>query len=172
MSRGPRSTADMVRTMLVLLGAVALLVLLVPRPSSVPPEPVDLAQAVPAAREVLGYEPAAPVPPGWTVTSARIRRDTGDLPSWTVNYLTAQGGYVGLVQADGWSERWQDSLTHGGAQQGDEVLAGRTWERFEMPERRITSLLNRSGQATTLVLVKEGGLDDATTLASLLPDAP
>ncbi len=86
-----KSGADMLRTMLVMLVAVGFLVLLVPRPSSVPRAVVDLSSAADQAGDVLGFAPATPVPQGWTVTSARVRRDTGDLPSWTINYLTARG---------------------------------------------------------------------------------
>lgn len=172
MSRGLRTTTDMLRTMLVMAAAVGLLVLLVPRPTSVPRPVVDLASAADQAGAALGFTPATPVPQGWTVTSARVRRDTDDLPSWTINYLTEDESYVGLVQADGWTQRWQSSLTHGGEPDGDVDVAGQTWAVFVKPEREITSLLLRQGQTTTLVLAKGGGLADARVLAQALAAGP
>ncbi len=169
MNRGLRTTvADMLRTMLVMIAAVGLLVLLVPRPTSVPRPSVDLASAAAGAEAALGFAPATPVPQGWTVTSARVRRDTGDLPSWTINYLTEEGRSVGLVQAAGWDARWQSSLTHGGEPTGEVRVGGRTWASFDKPERKITSLLSRADDGSTLVLAKGGGLADARRLAELL----
>lgn len=167
-----KSGADMLRTMLVMLVAVGFLVLLVPRPSSVPRAVVDLSSAADQAGDVLGFAPATPVPQGWTVTSARVRRDTGDLPSWTINYLTPEERSVGLVQAAGWNAEWQTSLTHGGAPEGDVEVNGATWEALYMPEREITSLVQRGDEETLLVLARGGGRDDALAIARLLPPAP
>jgi hypothetical protein len=169
-SRGLKTTAaDMLRSLLVILGAVGLLILLVPRPTSVPRPTVDLAATSAQARAELGFDVAVPVPPGWTATSARIRRDTGDIPSWTINYLTDQGRYVGLVQAAGWNARWQSSLTHGGTAQDPLTISGVTWQVHLKPERELTSLIRREGGRTTLILAKSGGRDDALVLARLLP---
>jgi hypothetical protein len=168
-NRGLRkSVLDMVRTMLVIIAAVGLLVLLVPRPNSVTPPSIDLTSAVSQAEGALGFAPLTPVPPGWTVTSARIRRDTGDLPSWTINYLTPRGGYVGLVQAAGWSARWQSSLTHGGEPLPSVQAGGVVWETYYKQERGLTSLLRREPGRSILVLAKGGGLADATALAAQL----
>ncbi len=172
MNRGLRkSAADMVRSMLVIIAAVALLVVLVPRPTSVPRPSVDLASAASQAADELGFAPATPVPTGWSVTSARVRRDTGDLPSWTINYLTDQDRYVGLVQAAGWSASWQSSLTHGGQDQGAVEAGGLVWESYVKQERSLTSLLRREDGRSTLVLAKGGGLDDARRLAEQFASA-
>jgi len=168
-NRGLRkSVVDMVRTMLVIIAAVGLLVLLVPRPTSVARPSIDLTAAAGQAESTLGFAPLTPVPPGWTVTSARLRRDTGDLPSWTINYLTPEGGYVGLVQAAGWSARWQSSLTHGGEPLPSVQAGGVVWETYLKQERGLTSLLRREPGRSTMVLAKGGGLDDATALAARL----
>lgn len=173
MNRGLRkSVLDMVRTMLVMVAAVGLLVLLVPRPTSVTRPSVDLTSAADQAERTLGFAPLTPVPPGWTVTGARVRRDTGDLPSWTINYLTPRGGYVGLVQAAGWSARWQSSLTHGGEPLPSVQAGGVVWETYLKQERGLTSLLRREPGRSTLILAKGGGLADATALATLLATQP
>ena len=86
---------------------VALTWFLVPRPTSVPRPSVDLASAAAAAGPRVGFEPAAVLPSGWTVTSADVRVDSGNLATWTVNYLTDAGRYVGLMQAPGWNAKWK-----------------------------------------------------------------
>ncbi len=147
---------------------VALMWFLVPRPTSVPRPSVDLASAAAAARPQVGFEPAAVLPSGWTVTSADVRVDSGNLATWTVNYLTDAGRYVGLMQAPGWNAKWQSSLTHGGTPDGDLVVGGRTWQVLVKPEKEITTLMLRESERTTLVLAKSGGTADARVLAESL----
>ncbi len=171
-SAARKSAADMLRTMAVILAAVALLVFLVPRPSSVPRADVDVASAAQAAERKLGMPVLSPVPAGWTVTSAYVREDTGNLPSWTINYLTTTGRYAALVQAAGWSERWQSSLTHGGTEQTPVTSGGRTWTHYLKSERDLTSLLVRTGRGrdekSLLILAKGGGLPEAEVLATAI----
>jgi hypothetical protein len=156
----------------VTLGVVVLLVLLVPRPTSVPRPDVDLAGTARGAQSELSFPPAVVVPEGWTVTSADVRRDTGDLATWTVNYLTPQGRYVGLMQAGGWTRGWQTSLTQGGTPQGEVDLGAATWQVLVKPEKEITTLVLREARVTTLVLAKGGGVSDARVLAQSLAPPP
>jgi len=162
------TTANLVLAMGVVFTLVALMWFLVPRPTSVPRPSVDLTSAAVAARPRVGFEPAVVVPAGWTVTSADVRVDSGGLATWTVNYLTVAGRYVGLMQAPGWTARWQSSLTQGGTPQGELVIGGRAWTVLLKPEKEITSLMLREPSLTTLVLAKSGGTADARVLAESL----
>ncbi|MFN8078019.1 MAG: DUF4245 domain-containing protein [Kineosporiaceae bacterium] len=153
---------------LAILGLVIIWVLLIPRPTSVPRPAVDLVPPARGASSELGFTVENVVPPGWTVTSADVRRDTGGLSTWTVNYLTDTGRYVGLMQASGWNQRWQSSLTQGGTPSGELSTAGHTWQVLVKPEKEITSLLLREPKRTTLILAKVGGTEDAKVLADRL----
>ncbi len=159
---------DMVRSLLVIMALVVGIVLLVPRPTSVPRAAVDLPAAASAAADQLGVAPAVGVPSGWTVTSTRVRSDTAGLTAWSVNYLTAQGRYVGLEQVAGWDPRWLTSVSQGGTPQGTTTVDGRQWSVYLKAEKRITSLLLRGSDRSTLVLAQVGGLDDARALAASL----
>ena len=147
---------------------VILQVLLVPRPTSVQRPAIDLGSAARAATAELGFAVATEVPPGWTVRSADVRRDSGGLATWTVNYLTDTDRYVGLLQAPGWNSRWQSSLTHGGTPTGELVADGVTWQVLDKPEKEVTSLMFREPSRTTLILAKAGGAADARILADRL----
>ena len=160
--------SDMVRSLLVIMALVVGLVLLVPRPTSVPRAAVDLPAAASGVADQLGFAPAVGVPAGWTVTSTRIRTDTGDLPSWSVNYLTDKGRYVGLEQAGGWDPRWLASVSQGGAAQGSTTIDGRQWSVYVKADKHLTSILFRGATRSTLVLAQLGGLDDARALAATL----
>ena len=158
----------MVRSLLVIMALVVGLVLLVPRPTSVPRAAVDLPAAASGVADQLGFSPAVGVPAGWTVTSTRIRRDTGDLPSWSVNYLTGKERYVGLEQVSGWDPRWLASVSQGGTAQGTTTIDGRQWNVYVKPDKHLTSILFRGTNRSTLVLAQLGGLEDARTLAASL----
>ncbi len=162
------NAADMVRSMVVVLAIVALIVLFVPRPTSVPMASVDVRAAASDAQSQFGFELAAVVPDGWRVTSTRVRRDTGGLLTWTVNYLTPQGRYAAVSQAGGYSSQWLSALNQGGRSRGTVVIDGQSWQSFDKAERSIYSLLNQVPGRSTLVLAKNGGSTDARLLAQSL----
>lgn len=162
------NAADMLRSLAVVLAIVLVVFFLVPRPSATPTGPADLPGAAAAARVQLGFEPAVGVPQGWTVTATKVRRDTGDLAAWSVNYLTPSGHYVGLEQVAGWTKAWQDSLTHGGKPEGTQSIAGNEWSVYYMAEREIRTWLLRTEGRSLLVLVKAGTPQDGTTLIQSL----
>ncbi len=164
------SVANLVLALGVVVALVAGLWLLVPRPTSIVPVAFDLPSAARAAEGKVGFPPAVVIPPGWTVTSAEVRTDSGGLPTWTVNYVTDGGRFVGLLQAPGWNADWQRSLTQGGTDQGAVTVAGRPWAQYLKAERNLTSLLlvtpdRTAPRRATLVLAKLGGVEEARVLA-------
>lgn len=99
----------MVITMAVLVGAVAVLLLLVPAPQEVRQPGVDPAEAAPAASEQLGFDVLA-VPPerigeGWSASYARVEQaaesaaGAATASRWRVGYLSPGRRRVDLSQA-------------------------------------------------------------------------
>ncbi len=165
-----KSVADMLRSLLVILAIVAVIVLLVPRPSSVPQQDVDVAAAAAGAEPVLGFRPAVPqVPQGWTPTSAEPRRGGDGIMTWHVGYLTPTGRYAGVEQAERSTFGWQNALTSGGEPVGTVTVAGRSWEHLYREDRDVTSLILRLPGRVTLVTSKQGGVPDASALAAAVP---
>jgi hypothetical protein len=87
---------------------------------------------------------------------------------WSVNYLTAQGHYVGLEQAAGWSAQWQNSVTQGGVSQGSTQVSGGVWDVLFNQSRDIRAFVQRTTGRTTMVLVKNGSQGEGPALIASL----
>ncbi len=167
-----QSVADMLRTMAVIVAIVGLIVLLVPRPSTVPQERVDVSRAAQGTEGRLGFRPAVPrLPQGWVPTGAEVRNGADGLVTWHVGYLTPSERQAALEQTNGWTFGWQNSLTSGGEKVGTVRIGERSWDHIVREDRSVTALLLRVGERTTLVTSKTGGLEEARTLAASLPAA-
>lgn len=167
-----QSVTDMLRTMAVILAIVAVIVLLVPRPTSVPQVRVDVAQAASEARSTMGFAPSVPVlPAGWTPTQAEVRSGADGVVTWHVGFQTAGGRYAALEQAARSTYNWENILTSGGEKVGTVEVSGLDWEHVVRADRAVDALIHRGANRVTLVTSKEGGLAEATALAASLPVA-
>lgn len=157
----------MVLTLAVVLGAVAVIYLLVPRPDRSYVPPVDLSAAAQQAREAGRAPVVEPdTPPGWTVTSARLDPGGNGQPAtWQIGYLTDDDTYAGLRVADEATDRWITEETRNGYESGVQDVDGLPWRTFVSREDGRTHLLRTSPQSATVV----GGsavLDDLVELAA------
>lgn len=163
----------MMTTMLVICGIVIGSLLLMPRPNATPLASLDVASAAVGARERLGFEPSVPVGlEGWTATTATVRRDSSGILTWHLSYLTPEGRYAGVDQADRSTHAWENSLDEGGVKVGTVVINGETWDRMFHEERALTSLILRHPGRVTLVTAKAGGVVDAERLIQALNPRP
>ncbi len=168
--RGRGTWLDLVRTLLVVLAFVALIVLLVPRPGTLPRPGVDVPAAVEGARTQLGFTPAEPggLPQGWQPTAVETRRGTDGIATFHISYITTDGLYAGVDQAASSTKGWIDANNGGGERLADVTLDGVTWQQFARPDRQYTSLLLERPDRVYLVTTKQGGLEAASTLARAL----
>lgn len=157
----------MVLTLAVILGAVAVIYLLVPRPEGSLVASVDL----PAVAELAREADRAPVvepqaPPGWQVTSARLDAGREGLPAtWQVGYLTDDDTYAGIFVTEEATDRWITAKTHDGFETGVQEIEGQSWRVFTSRQDGRTHLLRTSSDRATIV----GGsavLDDLVALAA------
>jgi hypothetical protein len=162
----------MLRTMAVILAIVAVIFFLVPRPTSVPQERVEVARSASEARSALGFVPSVPVlPAGWSATQAEVRSGADGVVTWHVGFQTAGGRYAALEQAERSTYSWENILTSGGDKVGTVKVAGLDWEHVVRADRGVDSLIHRGTNRVTLITSKEGGLAEATALAAALPVA-
>lgn len=158
----------MVLTLAVVLGAVAVIYLLVPRADRSFVPPVDLPVVAQQAREADRapvVEPATPQ--GWTVTSARLDPGRDGRPAtWQIGYLTDEDTYAGLRVTGEATDRWISAETRNGYESGVQDVDGRQWRTFVSREDGRTHLLSTSPRSATIV----GGsavLDDLVELAAI-----
>ena len=169
---------NMIRSLLVVLGMVAVLVAIVPRVQSIQQPPVDAASVVADAVGQSGLPFEAPVglPDGWSPTNARYAASTGGLPTWQAGWSTPKDGYVAIRQTKESSPAWLQAATSGGQQTGMRQLAGRTWTVFYDPANKRTSLVDvpsGGGTATSMTTVVTAVADDdeITTFTTALKPA-
>jgi Protein of unknown function (DUF4245) len=169
-ARGTRGTvADMIRTMLVVLAAVAVIWALVPRPDRVVQPSADVAGAAAAASEQLGFTPLIPqgLPAGWLPTEAAVRTAADGIKEFHIGYTSSQG-QAGVEQATRLTQRWLEINDSGGRTTGSIVIDGLRWAELDTAERQQTSLLLSRTNQVILVTSKNGGLAQARLLAEAL----
>ncbi|MDQ1287739.1 MAG: hypothetical protein QG622_1304 [Actinomycetota bacterium] len=166
-----RSARDLVLSLLVIIGMVAVIVALVPFPNSVPRQAVDVAAAARGSTGRLGFAPAVPgsLPSGWTATNVGVRRSADGITTWHIGYLTPDGHYASIEQAAEVTPRWLEIMDSGAVPVGTETVDGTTWERRYKDVRDVVALLHRGKDRTTLVTSKNGGTANAVTLARGIP---
>jgi hypothetical protein len=169
---------NMIRSLLVVLGMVAVLVAIVPRVQSIQQPPVDAASVVADAvgQSGLPFEVPVGLPDGWSPTNARYAASTDGLPTWQAGWSTPKDGYVAIRQTKESSPAWLQAATSGGRQTGTRELAGRTWTVFYDPANKRTSLVDvpsGGGTATSMTTVVTAVADDdeITTFTTALKPA-
>jgi hypothetical protein len=170
----------MMRSLLVVLGIVAVLIAIVPRVQSIQQPPVDAASVVADAVRQSGLPFEAPIglPDGWSPTNARYAASTDGLPTWQAGWSTPKDGYVAIRQTKDASPAWLRAATSGGKQTGTRQLAGRTWTVFYDSANKRTSLVDvpsGGGTATSVTTVVTGVAEDdeiTTFTTALKPVQP
>jgi len=171
---------NMIRSMVVVLGMVAVLVAIVPRVQSIQQPPIDAASVVADAvrQSGLPFETPSGLPEGWSPTNARYAASTDGLPTWQAGWNTPKGGYVAIRQTKNASPAWLQAASSGGQQTGTTQVAGRTWTRFYVAADKRTSLVwvpSGAETATSLATVITAIADDdevVTFTTALTPAQP
>ncbi|KZX22744.1 DUF4245 domain-containing protein [Rathayibacter tanaceti] len=129
--RQRKTVNNLVFSLLATVGAVALIVLLVPRGDTVDLASVDVPRV--AAQVQLGQTQTLAVPTlpeGWKANAAELRRE-GGIDYWYVGLLTPKAGYIGLSQGLDADEDWVASQLDRRAATGVERIDGRAWTVFD-----------------------------------------
>lgn len=157
--RYQRSFAGMIGAMVVLLGAVAAFVLfrdVVRDEPATPVRAVDYERPAEYAKEQASFDLVAPreLPDGWKATS--VRYTPGRVDAWHIGFLTDEGRYVGLEQADELLSTMVRTYVDEEALQGDDVeIDGATWQSWT-DEDGDTALVLEERDLVTLVVGTPG----------------
>ena len=164
------SMSNLARSLLVIVGLVAVLIAIVPRISSVDQPAVDAASVVSNAVTQSGLALEAPVglPAGWKATSARYAASTDDIVTWQGGWTTPDDGFVGIRQASAVTPKWIDQVTSSGQVVGSVQLAGRTWEKRYDSQNDQTSLVDEHDGALTTVITAKAPDADISTFTTAL----
>lgn len=169
------SSANMVRSLVVILGFVAVLIAIVPRVSSVDQPAVDADSVVSNAVLDSGLVFEAPVglPTGWKATNARYAKSTDDILTWQGGWTTPTGnGYVAIRQAKDVTAKWITAATNGGVVNGAVQAAGRTWEQRYSAQHDQTSLVDEHPGGVTTVITATASTTQILTFTNALKPIP
>lgn len=161
--RGRETGLDMVRTLAVIIGAVAVLLLLVPaspRVTQPGPDPVAAAATV---QSDLGFAPAVVAPgdlgTGWTTRYARAETAAG-LRQWRLGYLSPDERLVDVQQARsatvGWLTRDEALPAISGAPADLDAVLGRRGGAVEVTIGRQSWWQFERGDGTVALAVALG----------------
>ena len=151
------TSANMVRSMVVIVGLALALFLVTGRPNSVTPQAVDVSAAAEyrAAEAGEPFAYADQLRDGWTATSVRYVRSKGGVMVWNAGYTTPDGEFVSVQQAVDPGQAWIDTQTNNGRPVGSvETSDGREWtkrDREGKVQRSLVNVPDAKGELTTLV---------------------
>jgi Protein of unknown function (DUF4245) len=168
------STKNLVYSLLAVVGMTLVLVLMVPRVSSVSGPPVDVHATAVSVQADSGWPVVEPVglPEGWSPTSVRYVRTTGDYMTWHVGYQTPSGTFVAVEQTMDPSREWIAAQTNRAPTEGTMEVAGREWVKFVRDSKVQNSLLHQpvsDDELTTLITGTASFEDMAVFVEHLQP---
>jgi hypothetical protein len=174
--RSNQTAINLVLALLASLGVVALVILVVVRPTAIDREPVDYSAVAADAQQAVDVSLIVPaLPDGWTANRAELVTGTGDgIDSWQIGLLTPGEQYIGFVQGIRVDERWVSEQTANGEPTDSVTIGGHVWQVYDRrdvqdPGNLAYAMTTVSGDST---VVLGGTASDAEfeTLAAAVGD--
>jgi len=148
---------SMVISMMLILAAVLIWFMMVPRPSAIDQPPVDVSSVALRVRQETAWAISQPrLPGGWKATNVRFAASGDGLRTWHAGYLSPDGNYVSIDQTRGATEGWVMAQTSHGVAEGTMSAAGGTWQRLSSRDTVQRSLVSRGSAPDDLSTVLSG----------------
>lgn len=164
-----KTVGDIVRSMGIVAGIIAVVLIVTWRPQPDPVREVDSAPVAAAVAAAADFEVLYPqVPDGWRATSARFEptRESGDDRVWFNGWVTADDEYAAVVQSQAGNRRFIEEQTASTAPAvavpPDLPAAVVGWEPYVSDDGTQRSLVRRQDGVTTVVT----GTQDWTGVAA------
>ncbi|WP_166790002.1 MULTISPECIES: DUF4245 domain-containing protein [unclassified Cryobacterium] len=173
--RSHKTVNNLVLSLLVTVGAVLVLVLLVPRNDNPITRDIDYASIAAQTQPVVDHALASPVlPGGWSANDAEWRAGTnGQVPSWYIGLLTPDNQYIGFNQAFDANPTWLAQKLPDSPVVDTVSIAGVTWDVYRNSAAAADrgnfdyALVTTAG-TSTYVLIGTAPTGDFETLATAL----
>jgi len=148
-----QTVGDMVRSLAVVLGFVAVILIITLRPQPDPVKRVEVTSLLSVARAQASFPilVAGAGTSGYVPTSVRWEPTAATKPDlvWHIGYVTPDEQYVEISESATASETFIPEQTRKGAPLDPVDINGTTWQRFESESRR--SLVRVEPKLTTVV---------------------
>ena len=166
-----QTVADMVRSLAVVLGVVAIVLLVTWRPQPDAVKTVDIAPYVQVVQAEATFVPlqVQPILDGYQPTSVRWEptAESGGEKVWFLGYVTPDGEYLQVSQSVANEPLFISEQTGEGIPGDVMEINEETWQRYETPDRR--SLVQENESGVTIVSGTMGWDALATATGILVP---
>ena len=155
--RGFETVGDMVRSIGLVLVAVAVAFAIGLWPKTAAVKVVEYGPVVEQARAVAPYELLAPtgLPTSWKATSMRYEPAAGNsarpVTTWHLGFVTAKDKYAAVEQTNGALDDVLKASLGAAHTDGSTQIAGKSWDRLESDNGKRRALLQVSGQVSVAV---------------------
>ena len=169
--RSNQTVLNLVLALVASLGVVALVVLVVVRPTEVAREPVDYATVAADSQPAVDVPLIAPVlPDGWTANRAELVTGAPDgIGSWQIGFLTPGGQYIGFVQGIAVDPRWVSEQTAEAAATDRVTIDDREWQVYDRRDvddpGNLAYVMTTTAGESTIVLGGTATDDEFAVLA-------
>ncbi|MBG6212909.1 MAG: DUF4245 domain-containing protein [Cryobacterium sp.] len=175
--RSHKTVNNLVLSLLVTVGAVLVLVLLVPRSDNPINRDVDYASVAAQLQPVVDHALAIPeLPDGWSANDTEWQAGTnGQVPSWYIGLLTPGNQYIGFSQAFNANPTWLAQKLPDSPVVDSVSIAGVTWDVYRNSAAagdrgNFDYALVTAAGASTYVLIGTAPTGDFETLATALAE--
>lgn len=171
--RSRQTTRNLIASLAVCLGIVAVLIALVPR--GVPPQQprIDYRQAAADAESTAGVPLLVPaVPSTWRANAAELRR-SGGVASWYVGFVLPDNTFLAYSEGIRANPTWASNVLESAPAGGTAQVGGLAWRVYDQRERgddagNIRYALATAIGTTNLLVYGTAGPAEARRLATAL----
>ena len=171
--RANQTVRNLVLALAASLGIVALLVLVVVRPTQPPLARVDWATVAAQYQSQIPEPLIAPVlPPGWTANRATLQTVAPGEANWRIGFITPTEQYVELVQGIGSANGWFVDQLGRAKPTATTTIDGTIWQVYDRRESadpgNFAYSLGTTVEKTRFLLHGTAGVTEVATLAAAL----
>ena len=127
-----KTVNNLVLSLLVTVGLVAVIFFAVPRPQTIPNWQVDYILLSEKASQSMGGQLITPVmPANWAANAAEVRSSGADgVTSWYVGFITPTSQLIGYQEALVANPTWVANTLNNRASTGKRMIGGRQWTEY------------------------------------------
>jgi hypothetical protein len=165
-----QTVGNMVFALVICLVVVAFLILVTWRPKGeAKPKAVEYTAQLQDARKAAAWvRGPEPMPTGWTATSVEFRAPEQQPTTWHLGVVTSEKKYVGIEQSNVTGGKFQSDKLGRTSDDGTTAVAGVTWQRKVLLDRKGENALVLVGSGVTTIVTGNAGYPALETFASAL----
>ncbi|GAA0622836.1 DUF4245 domain-containing protein [Kribbella sandramycini] len=164
-----RTLTNMVWALLACFIVVAFLMIVTWRPKEEKVRAIEYSAQLEDARKAASWvRGPEPLPAGWAATSVQFRTPEQSPITWHLGVVTNEKKYVGLEQSNVTGAKFQSDELGRTSDDGTSSVAGVTWQRKVLLDRKDEQALVLIGSGVTTIVTGNAGYPALETFAASL----